>query len=495
MSPIDAGKRHADRRGGGRARPHRRGVRDDLRDPGRRADVRRARHVLAHVERALQLQALAADPRPLPDQRPARPAGPGRERRRHRRRRRLGGRVQGREPQPPERGRALPGRGHRRRRHRARHLHHGRAARASCLDSLRFGELDTSRASATCSTASSAASPTTATASASRPSAARSTSSASYERQLPRQRDVRRPDRAPTSIVRAVAAGVGNLVVLIGSTTGRDGIGGASVLASQEFDETPRGEAPDASRSATRSRRRSSSRPASSCSTTSHWSSLQDLGAAGLTSLVQRDGRARAASGSTSTSTACRCARPTWSPSRSWSPSPRSACSRSSSRRELDDGAGRLRALGPRLHGHRRGHRHEDAARLLARRGGRRHPGAALADESPVIRTPSVEPAYLVDEPVAVDRRRATRAPHDLGAALRELLAAPNIASKRWAFEQYDYIVQANTVQIPGSDAAVLRIKGTPARHRRRQRLQRAPLLPRPVPRRARPRSPRRRAT
>src|SRR5665647_1821761 len=39
-------------------------------------------------------------------------------------------------------------------------------------------------------------------------------------------------------IVRAIASGVGNHVVLIGSRTGRDGIGGASVLASQEFDET-----------------------------------------------------------------------------------------------------------------------------------------------------------------------------------------------------------------------------------------------------------------
>ena len=38
-------------------------------------------------------------------------------------------------------------------------------------------------------------------------------------------------------IILAVAAGPGNLVLLIGSTTGRDGIGGASVLASQEFDE------------------------------------------------------------------------------------------------------------------------------------------------------------------------------------------------------------------------------------------------------------------
>ena len=39
------------------------------------------------------------------------------------------------------------------------------------------------------------------------------------------------------NLTRAVAAGPGNVVLLIGSTTGRDGIGGASVLASQEFDE------------------------------------------------------------------------------------------------------------------------------------------------------------------------------------------------------------------------------------------------------------------
>ena len=58
-------------------------------------------------------------------------------------------------------------------------------------------------------------------------------------------------------LVRASATGPGNLVVLFGATTGRDGIGGASVLASQDLDEERRGQAPDASRSATRSRARS----------------------------------------------------------------------------------------------------------------------------------------------------------------------------------------------------------------------------------------------
>jgi phosphoribosylformylglycinamidine (FGAM) synthase-like enzyme len=44
---------------------------------------------------------------------------------------------------------------------------------------------------------------------------------------------------------------------------------------------------------------------------------------------------------------------------------------------------------------------------------------------------------------------------------LRALLDSPNIASKRWVFRQYDYLVQSNTVVGPGSDAAVLRVKGT----------------------------------
>ena len=44
---------------------------------------------------------------------------------------------------------------------------------------------------------------------------------------------------------------------------------------------------------------------------------------------------------------------------------------------------------------------------------------------------------------------------------LLKLLACPNIASKRWVYQQYDHQVQTNTVVAPGSAAAVLRIKGT----------------------------------
>jgi phosphoribosylformylglycinamidine synthase len=53
--------------------------------------------------------------------------------------------------------------------------------------------------------------------------------------------------------------------------------------------------------------------------------------------------------------------------------------------------------------------------------------------------------------------------PDNYNDTLLKLLAAPNIASKQSVYQQYDYSVQVNTVEGPGGDAAVLRLKGTPA--------------------------------
>jgi phosphoribosylformylglycinamidine synthase len=47
------------------------------------------------------------------------------------------------------------------------------------------------------------------------------------------------------------------------------------------------------------------------------------------------------------------------------------------------------------------------------------------------------------------------------GETLKKLLAAPNIANKHWVYEQFDHMVRLNTLGLPGSDAAVLRVKGT----------------------------------
>lgn len=49
----------------------------------------------------------------------------------------------------------------------------------------------------------------------------------------------------------------------------------------------------------------------------------------------------------------------------------------------------------------------------------------------------------------------------DIGADLLTLMACPDLASRRWVWEQYDHMVMADTVQRPGGDAAVVRVHGT----------------------------------
>jgi phosphoribosylformylglycinamidine synthase len=86
-------------------------------------------------------------------------------------------------------------------------------------------------------------------------------------------------------------------------------------------------------------------------------------------------------------------------------------------------------------------------------------PARSLADEGPVYTRPMSPPAER-DDLVADDPTFATftTPPSD---ALLAVLASPNVASKRWVWEQYDSIVQGATVLGPGGDAALIRIEGT----------------------------------
>jgi phosphoribosylformylglycinamidine synthase len=87
-------------------------------------------------------------------------------------------------------------------------------------------------------------------------------------------------------------------------------------------------------------------------------------------------------------------------------------------------------------------------------------PVRALTDDAPVYDRPRARPGWL-DRTGAFDPRTLPE-PADPGAVLERLLAAPTIASKRNIWRQYDHMVGINTLVVPGSDAAVLRIKGTP---------------------------------
>ncbi len=82
-------------------------------------------------------------------------------------------------------------------------------------------------------------------------------------------------------------------------------------------------------------------------------------------------------------------------------------------------------------------------------------PVKALADEAPMYQRPIAAPKTPAARPAPIGAHPAP------ARALRELLANPNVGSKRWITRQYDSLVLGNTVVGPGSDAAVLRIKGS----------------------------------
>jgi phosphoribosylformylglycinamidine synthase len=88
-------------------------------------------------------------------------------------------------------------------------------------------------------------------------------------------------------------------------------------------------------------------------------------------------------------------------------------------------------------------------------------PNKSLTDDAPVYKrpvgvwkapVPLDPPAHILEE---------LKKPRDYTADLKKLLASANICSKRWVYEQYDSMVQTNTVQGPGGEAGVIRIKGT----------------------------------
>jgi phosphoribosylformylglycinamidine synthase len=86
-------------------------------------------------------------------------------------------------------------------------------------------------------------------------------------------------------------------------------------------------------------------------------------------------------------------------------------------------------------------------------------PNRALTDEAPVYQRPMREPAWQKE----VQRLSLAELgqPPSAQAAFDRLIASPTIASKRWAYRQYDHTVGTNTIAQPGMSAAVVRVKGT----------------------------------
>jgi phosphoribosylformylglycinamidine synthase len=98
-------------------------------------------------------------------------------------------------------------------------------------------------------------------------------------------------------------------------------------------------------------------------------------------------------------------------------------------------------------------------------------PNTALADEAPIYQRPLLPPKSTLSsklddysfldgcDPALVETFLGGSS--DYNQLLKLAAASPNLASRQWVWEQYDHMVQSNTVVGPGSDAAVIRIKGT----------------------------------
>ncbi|MDQ3127902.1 MAG: phosphoribosylformylglycinamidine synthase subunit PurL [Chloroflexota bacterium] len=262
----------------------------------------------------------------------------------------------------------------------------------------------------------------------------------------------------------AAAPGAGNLVVLFGSTTGRDGIGGASVLASATFGDQDASKRPtvqigdpfagklliEASLELIRG---------------GLVAGLQDLGAGGITCATSETAD-RAGTGMRVELAAI--------PRREPAMEPFEVMISESQERMLA-------VVEPERW---------DAVRAVCERWGL--PVAVIGvvtddGDLTVVDETGVELARIPASALTSDaivhqraaaapvRRRAAPAPGapaspsdglpergmDPGAVLTALLGSANLASRRAVFEQYDSTVQANTVEGPGHGAAVVRIKGT----------------------------------
>ena len=255
-------------------------------------------------------------------------------------------------------------------------------------------------------------------------------------------------------MVRAAAAGVGNAVVLMGASTGRDGIGGASVLASAEL-----GEGDEAKRPTVQI-----GDPFEESKVLECCLELLGEGAAGLAAgprrrrahlLGRRDGlgrrgrdrpRRRPGAAARGRHGALRDhgLRVAGADARRWSSrrgSPR--CWRSA--RNGRPGAAEIGVV-------------TDSGQvrvLRGERGRRRDAGRGAGRRLPALRPRAGRAGGLDLRQPGDARRRAPRAEETLLA----LLASPSIASKRWAFEQYDSVVGSRTVRRPESaDAAVLQL-------------------------------------
>ena len=258
-------------------------------------------------------------------------------------------------------------------------------------------------------------------------------------------------------LARARADGPGNLLMLVGADTGRDGIHGAT-FASVQLDERSEERRPAVQVGNPFLEKLLMEACLELAENHGDWIvGLQDLGAAGLTS-ASVECAAKAGTGLEI----------------DVSQAPRREEGMSAYEVMLSESQERMLVIVKREH-------EEDVRRLFQRwelhcavvgvvtddsmatiRDGERVVArlpVSLLTDPPQYEREGVKPRWL-EERQAYDLSKLADV-DDAGDALLRLLASPEVASKRWIWRQYDHQVLTNTVVGPGSDAAVMRVKGT----------------------------------
>ena len=261
---------------------------------------------------------------------------------------------------------------------------------------------------------------------------------------------------AHEEIIKGVASGVGNAVYYVGAKTGRDGIHGAT-MASAEFDD-----------------KSAEKRPAvqvgdpfmeklllEACLEVMKSDALvgiQDMGAAGLTCSTCEMGSRGGAGVDIDVSLV---------PQRETGMTPYEIMLSESQERMLMVVKRGREAEVERifekwdLHAVRVGEVTVDGRLRVRNRGDvvAEIPNRSLTDDAPLYRRPMAEPAYIkAAQQLSFD---SLGKPPSATDAFWRLLASPTVASKRWAYRQYDHMVRTNTLVLPGMGAGVVRVKGT----------------------------------
>ena len=269
-------------------------------------------------------------------------------------------------------------------------------------------------------------------------------------------------------LLSAIATGTGNPIILVGADTGRDGIGGANVLASRTFQEGSAELRPTVQVGNPFLEKLLMEACIALAEQHGDWIvGLQDCGAAGLTSsLVECAARGNAGI------------------EIDVSLVPRREEDMTAAEVMLSESQERMVVIARKEHEDdvlrhfQRWEIHADVIGKVTDDGIIRifdgdetvvRVPAAIFTDPPEYRRKGVRPEKLdliqtYDLAWLSDIVAWEEGPTDPNAALMQLLASPELASRRWIYRQYDHQVLTNTVTGPGSDAAVLRVKAVAPR-------------------------------